>query len=87
VTCFDDPAIDPEKPSAPFDTMVLTGTGKYNGKSATISLIFSDAGEPGTNDGVQMVIKDAAGNTVLNVPRTTLISGNQQAHRATGKQF
>lgn len=85
VTCYDDPAINPGSPSTPFDTMVLTGTGQYNGQSgATISLVFTDAGEPGFNDGVQMVIKDSGGNTVLSVPATTLLTGSQQAHRETG---
>jgi hypothetical protein len=42
---------------------------------------------PGTNDGVQMAIKDSQGNVVLDVAVTTLIDGNQQAHRVTGKQF
>jgi type 1 fimbria pilin len=86
VTCIKDPAIKAADPGAPFDTMVLTGTGNLHGKDrATISLTFTDAGQPGTNDGVQMVITDTDGNTVLNVPATTLISGDQQAHRATGK--
>jgi hypothetical protein len=85
VTCLDDPAINPTPPPAPFDTMILTGTGKYDGQSgATISLVFTDAGEPGTNDSVQMVIKDSGGNTILSVPATKLLGGNQQAHRETG---
>jgi hypothetical protein len=86
VQCFDNPAIDPGHPDAPFDTMTLSGTGKYDGKNgATIQLLFSDAGEPGTHDGVAMVIKDDKGNVVLNVPLTTLIGGNNQAHRSNGK--
>jgi len=86
VQCYDNPAINPGHPNAPFDTMVISGTGKYNGKNgATIQALFSDAGEPGSHDAVSMVIKDENGNIVLNVPLTTLISGNQQAHRETGK--
>jgi hypothetical protein len=86
VTCFDDPLIDPEHPKAPIDTLVLTGGGRYNGnEGATISLTFTDAGEPGRNDGVQLVIKDAQGNVVLDVPKTTLIDGNHQAHKANNK--
>jgi hypothetical protein len=88
VRCYDDPAIDPEHPDAPIDTLVLSGTGRYNGNDgATAQLLFSDAGEPGINDGVALVIKDINGNVVLNVSLTTLIHGNHQAHRATGKQF
>jgi len=86
VQCYDNPAINHGHPKAPFDTMVMSGIGKYDGKNgATIQALFSDAGEPGTHDGVSMVIKDENGNIVLNVPLTTLISGNQQAHRETGK--
>jgi hypothetical protein len=86
VVCFDDPAINPTPPAAPIDTLVLVGTGSFNGVTgATIQLTFTDAGEPGTSDSVQMTIRDAQGNVVLNVPLTHLIGGNQQAHKATGK--
>jgi len=89
VTCSDDPAIDPEHPAAPIDTLVLSGTGRLNGRTtATIQLTFTDAGEPGVNDGVTMTIKDGQGNIVLDVPTTTLsLGGNHQAHRATGVEF
>jgi hypothetical protein len=88
VSCYDDPSINPGDPAAPIDTLVLSGTGTYNGtKDATIQLLFSDAGEPGRSDGVQLIIRDSEGNVVLAVSATTLIDGNQQAHRATGKQF
>jgi hypothetical protein len=87
ITCSDNPALDPENPEAPIDTLVLTGTGRYNKEDATISLIFTDDGEPGVDDGVQMVIKDAGGNVVLDVALTTLVHGNHQAHRATGTEF
>jgi hypothetical protein len=66
----------------------LTGTGRYNGQDgATITLTFTDAGEPGRDDGVQMQIKDANGTVVLDVAATTLTDGNHQAHRETGKTF
>lgn len=89
VVCYDNPLIDPQNPAAPIDTLVLTGTGRLAGKAmATIQLTFTDAGEPGVNDGVQIVIKDAQGNTILDVAPTTLsLGGNHQAHRATGAQF
>jgi hypothetical protein len=84
VTCHDDPAIDQQNPEAPIDTLILTGTGKFNGQDgATISLTFTDAGEPGINDGVQMQIQGPSG-TVLTVGATTLIDGNHQAHKANG---
>src|SRR5262249_41031618 len=85
VGCYDDPRISSGN-QTPMDTLILTGIGSYTGKNdAAISLVFTDAGEPGRNDGVQMVIKDAAGNVILNVPPTTLTSGNHQAHKAKGK--
>jgi hypothetical protein len=89
VTCYDNPSIDPEHPAAPIDTLVLRGAGRLSGKAnATIELTFTDAGEPGINDGVRLVIKDGQGQTVLDVPATTLsLGGNHQAHRATGVQF
>jgi DNA-binding beta-propeller fold protein YncE len=88
VTCYDNPSIDPENPAAPIDTLVLSGAGRLNGRmNATIQLTFTDAGEPGINDGVQLVIKDGQGKTVFDVPATTLsLGGNHQAHRAIGVQ-
>jgi hypothetical protein len=86
VTCFDDPRFESGPPKAPINTLVLTGTGKLNGSNgASISLVFTDAGEPGRNDGVQMTIKDAGGNVVLDAPFTKLTDGNQQAHKENGK--
>jgi len=89
VTCYDDPAISPEDPSAPIDTLVLTGTGRLHGnETGTITLMFTDAGEPGVGrDRVAMTIKDSAGNVVLEVASTVLTGGNHQAHRETGNTF
>jgi hypothetical protein len=85
VGCYDDPRIDSGN-QTPMDTLVLTGIGSYTGKNdASISLVFTDAGEPGRNDGVQMLIKDGVGNVILNAPFTTLTGGNHQAHKAKGK--
>ena len=78
--CSDDPAIDPKKPKASFDTYEGTGMGRYNGVSgATAHWIFTDAGEPGKMDMAKIMIKDAGGATVLTVSGN-LKSGNQQAH-------
>jgi len=86
VICSDDPSIQPGPPAASMDTLALTGTGRLDGKNqATISLVFTDAGEPGRNDTVQMVIKDQQGNIVLNTPTTKLTGGNHQAHAENGK--
>jgi hypothetical protein len=89
VSCSDDPSITPENPDAPIDTLVLTGIGRLHGnESGTITLKFTDAGEPGVGrDGVAMTIRDSAGNVVLEVAPTVLTGGNHQAHRETGNTF
>jgi len=79
-SCSDDPAIEPNPPGAGFDTHSGAGTGRYNGAAgATVEWTFTDAGEPGTSDAAQIVIRDAFGITVLDVSGT-LRKGNHQAH-------
>ena len=57
-------------------------TGRLNGTpGATVSFIFADAGEPGAKDTGAILIKDARGATVLNVPRSSVSGGNIQAHK------
>lgn len=66
--------------TASCDTITGTGVGRYNGvDGATLSFMFSDAGEPGVNDGIEVRITDAGGNVVM-VAETTLKDGNHQAH-------
>ena len=78
--CSDDPTIDEANPVAGFDTLVGSGTGRYNGvDGATIEFTFTDAGEPGKNDEATMEIKDAGGDVVLTVS-AKLKNGNHQAH-------
>jgi hypothetical protein len=79
--CFEDPAIDASPPDAPFNTYRGEGTGRYNNESgATASWEFTDAGQPGVNDTVRLVIEDAGGAVVLQVSGT-LQNGNHQAHQ------
>lgn len=79
--CSDDQTIDPGHPEADFDTYDGKGTGRYNGASgATAEWRFTDAGEPGGNDSARILIRDAEGTVVLDVPETTLFNGNHQAH-------
>jgi hypothetical protein len=82
VTCYLDPALpDPAPPPAGFNTMVLNGTGTYNNQpGAAVFAIFTDAGEPGTNDQALIQVTFNASN-VLNVPFATIATGNQQAHK------
>jgi WD40 repeat protein len=80
VACYDDSRIEPEGRSARLNTIMMTGTGTYNGVAgATISAVFTDAGTRGQNDGVQITIKDAQGNVVFHAGPTTLIQGNHLA--------
>jgi uncharacterized repeat protein (TIGR02543 family) len=80
-TCIDDPTISEAPPVAGFDTYIGEGIGRYNGvPGATITWIFTDAGEPGKdNDYGEMTITDADGVVVLSVAGS-LNQGNHQAH-------
>ncbi len=82
--CSDNSLISPQQPNADFDTIMGTGVGRFNGVSgATIQFTFDDAGEPGRNDSVKMLIKDKSGATVLNTGNSfvKIDVGNQQAHQ------
>ena len=77
-----DPTFSPNPPRAGFDTYTGTGNGTLNGMAgATATWTFTDKGEPGTNDTVDMTIKNASGTTVMTttVP-VPLTGGNHQAH-------
>lgn len=77
--CYDDASISPNPPAASFDTYIGAGTGTLNGVSgATAKWTFADAGEPGTNDRLNLTVTDASNNIVLSVSGT--IVGNLQAH-------
>ena len=81
-TCVDNPNISPGpgNPGVTFDTFIATGVGDLNGvPGATIELIFTDAGEPGTSDTATMTIRDSNGTVVLDVSNV-LTFGNQQMH-------
>jgi hypothetical protein len=79
--CEDQATIDPMPPNADFDTIVASGFGRLNnGSGAFIFVIFTDAGEPGTDDTATIVIYDSSGNLILNVTYY-LDGGNHQAHK------
>jgi hypothetical protein len=81
VACFDDPTIDQRPPNAPLDTLVGRGTGRFNGTDGyRIEFTLVDAGEPGRNDEMAILITAPNGSVVLNVPRQQLTGGNLQAH-------
>ena len=79
-SCTNNQAIDAGQPSAAFNTYTGSGVGRFNGVSgATINFIFTDAGEPGTNDFAAYTISDVDGNLILTASGN-LDKGNQQAH-------
>lgn len=83
ITCSDDPNVTQAPPSAPLDTLVGVGTGRYNGADGfTIRFTLVDAGEPGSSDRMAILIFETANpaNVVLNVPLQLMTGGNLQAH-------
>lgn len=79
--CWDDPAISPNPPNAPFDSMTGDGFGRYNGQSgAYVYFYLTDAGEPGQNDWAYIHVEYPPGITVLDVSGH-LQFGNHQAHK------
>jgi len=80
VSLSDDPAINPNPPGASFDTLDLSGFGRWNGVSGYIIVLkVTDAGEPGQNDSLSVIITNPAGVVVSQVSGK-LSSGNHQAH-------
>ena len=80
VSLSDDPTINPNPPRASFDTLDLTGSGRWNGVSGYIIVLkVTDAGEPGQNDSLSVIITNPAGVVVSQVSEK-LSSGNHQAH-------
>ena len=83
VSCTDDPDIIQAPPPAPLDTLIGTGTGKFNGVDGyTVQFTLQDFGEPGTADKMAIRIFETANpsNVVLNIPLNLLANGNLQAH-------
>ena len=79
-SCSEDEIIRPGKPDAEIDTLTLTGLGRLNGNSgATVTVTFTDNGEPGKTDAATFKLIDIDGTTVLNCSGK-LKGGNHQAH-------
>jgi hypothetical protein len=89
--CWDDPGINVDHPSAPFNSMYGQGIGAYNGNAGYCAdWEFTDAGEPGTNDRVgklrvwkPFVGGDCSDGTFVFSSNAGhfLANGNQQAHK------
>jgi hypothetical protein len=76
---------DASTPTAPFNTMDGTGTGRLNGDPASIRFTLVDKAEPGAGvDIASFTITTSAGNVLQCA--NTLEGGNNQAHRATGSK-
>ncbi len=81
VFCVDDPAVGPGVPKAGFDTLRLTGVGRWNGTSGhTVEATIVDAGDPGTRDTITITVK-TAGGVVVSTLSGSLTGGNHQAHK------
>ncbi|HWO34473.1 MAG TPA: hypothetical protein VNO32_37245 [Candidatus Acidoferrum sp.] len=74
---------NPTPPKAPVNTIVASGTGRYDGvEGFTLQFTLVDNGEPGTNDQAGFMIFETANptNVVLSFPVMTITTGNIQAH-------
>ena len=83
VQCSDSPDIDQFPPAAPLDTLIGKGVGRFqNEYGYSIEFTLVDAGDPGVNDQMQILIFETADpdNVVLSVPLQVLSGGNLQAH-------
>lgn len=82
VECSDDPDIGQAPPPAPLDTLIATGTGRYNNADGySISFTLVDGGEPGGDDMAAIhITEDATGAVILDVPLQVMTGGNLQAH-------
>jgi hypothetical protein len=79
-TCVDDPSVEPDPPSAGFDTYIGSGTGRLKGgETGTAEWCFLDAGEPGTADRIQVIVRDSSGTIIL-LFVDEFNQGNHQAH-------
>jgi uncharacterized repeat protein (TIGR01451 family) len=82
-TCLDteiDQSPGPYK-NAPFDTYIGSGSGRLNGVAGyLVDFTFTDAGEPGKNDRIELTIRDANGQVIATLS-DSLDRGNHQTHR------
>jgi hypothetical protein len=74
---------NPVPPKAPVNTIVGTGTGRYDGvEGYTVQFTLIDNGEPGVNDeaGFMIFLTAPPHTVVLAFPVMKITSGNIQAH-------
>lgn len=80
-SCRDGAGFSEGNPKAGFDTYVGHGFGR-DGTYAEWK--FTDHGEPGREDTIEITVWDADDNKILVVDDDLSRGGNHQAHRATG---
>jgi hypothetical protein len=80
--CTDDPNIAPPPPVAPIDTFEGEGFGELDGVgNSKVVFKFQDAGEPGSDDTVEITIFEPGSSTVaLHITSQKLSVGNWQMH-------
>ena len=77
-----DSGLNEKPPVAGFDTFIGSGFGFVDGViRARINFTFTDDGEPGTDDTMQVKIVSGFSNVWLDFPDTFLTFGNHQAHK------
>ena len=79
--CTLDPSISAGNPAAGFNTYEGDGVGRFNGMpGATAHWKFTDQGEPGRNDTMEITIQNGMTTVLVVPPGSKLTSGNHQAH-------
>lgn len=90
--CWNDSAVEPQPPSAPFDHYFGFGVGRLDGEAGFCAdWIFTDEGEPGTEDRIALLrIWDCETEefflSILLEPGHALTFGNHQAHIQRGRK-
>jgi len=83
VLCTDEAGYGPHPPAADFDTLTMTGTGRWNGVSgATVIVTLTDTGQPANADVLDIKVWATADQGVAPVSERVgnLTVGNHQAH-------
>lgn len=90
--CWDDANVEPRPPAAPFDHYFGFGEGRLNGEAGFCAdWIFTDEGEPGTEDRIELLRIWVCGTddmfvfSILREFGHPLTFGNHQAHKARGE--
>jgi hypothetical protein len=89
--CWNDPETNSRPPTAPFDHYFGSGVGRLDGEAGYCAdWIFTDEGEPGTNDRIELLRIWVCDTevflfSILLEAGQPLTFGNHQAHRQRGE--